>query len=70
MTARKNAETPNEETKEPKVDPAVENARIDKLVKETLAGRHGRDAARKKSLGKDFEEVQKRVLQARRRSGK
>src|SRR5699024_3688793 len=33
------------------------SSRIDKLVKETLAGKHGNGASRKKSLGKDYQAV-------------
>lgn len=38
---------------------------LDRLAQETLRGEHGTGPARKKSLGKNYEAVQKEVLRIR-----
>lgn len=64
------AEKKTEQTERTPEEKAKEKARIENLARETLSGKHGVGEARKKSLGKDYEEVQKEVLRARARSGR
>lgn len=45
----------------PVVKPSVSDKSIDQLAKEVIAGDHGSGDARKKSLGSNYEAVQKRV---------
>ena len=63
-TADKPEEKKPEEKKPEEKKLAKED--LDRLAQETLRGEHGAGPARKKSLGKNYDAVQKEVLRIRK----
>ena len=57
--------TPKAEEKKAEA-PKLAKEDLDRLAQETLRGEHGIGPARKKSLGKNYEAVQKEVLKIRK----
>lgn len=57
--------TPNAEEKKAEA-PKLAKEDLDRLAQETLRGEHGIGPARKKSLGKNYEAVQKEILKIRK----